>query len=144
MTIPPVRKTVTVAEPCREAFDRFTRGIGGWWPIATHSVDPDETETCVFEGVQGGRIYERHRDGSEADWGRVTVWEPPTRIVFTWRPGRPASTAQEVEVVFTPTADGTRVELTHRDWERYGPGAKEQRDEYAPGWDYVLSCYTHP
>ena len=144
MNIPPVTKSIRVREPHENAFRRFTRGIGEWWPLATHSIDPETTETCVFEERVGGRIYERHRDGSEAEWGRVTVWEPPTRVAFTWHPGRPASTAQEIEVVFTPTENGTRVELTHRGWERYGPGAQKSRDEYSPGWDFVLSHYTQP
>ena len=144
MSIPPVIKSVRVRESCEDAFRRFTHGIGEWWPLATHSIDPGTTATCVFEERVGGRIYERHRDGSEAEWGRVTAWEPPRRIVFTWHPGRRASTAQEIEVVFTPKGNGTEVELTHRGWERYGPGAGKSRDEYSPGWDFVLSHYTRP
>ena len=74
----------------------------------------------------------------------MTVWAPPQRVVFTWHPGRPASTAQEVEVRFLSTKEGARVDLTHRGWEYYGPGAMKERNEYSPGWDYVLSRYTGP
>lgn len=36
---------------------------------------------------QGGRVTERLRDGSEAVWGALLVWEPPDRLVMTWHPG---------------------------------------------------------
>lgn len=140
-TIPPVRKAVIVPWTPEEAFRRFTEGMSDWWPLGTHAVDPDRAETCVFEGRIGGRIYEARHDGSEADWGTVTAWEPPTRVAFTWHPGRDPSTAQEVEVVFTRAKNGSRVELIHRGWERYGSDAENVRDEYDSGWEYVLSHY---
>ncbi len=141
MTISPVRRAVTVPWTPEEAFRRFTEKMNDWWPLASHAVDPDGSETCIFEGRIGGRIYERRTDGTEADWGSVTAWEPPTRVAFTWHPGRDPSTAQEVEVVFTQTRNGSLVELSHRGWEKYGTGAEKAREEYDSGWEYVLSSY---
>jgi uncharacterized protein YndB with AHSA1/START domain len=32
----------------------------------------------------GGRWYELSEDGSQADVGKVLVWEPPERFVISW------------------------------------------------------------
>lgn len=141
--IQPVHLEIQVARSAADAFRIFTDGIHTWWPLATHSIGQDKAVTCTVEGRVGGRIFERLEDGSEADWGRILVWEPPDRLCFTWHPGRPADTSQEVEVRFHALgAAETRVELTHSGWERFGEGAAEARDEYQPGWQHVLGeCY---
>ena len=56
--IAPVRKSITVAMRPEAAFRRFTEGIAGWWPLATHSVSESEEASCVIEGRIGGRIFE--------------------------------------------------------------------------------------
>ena len=141
-SIPPVRKTITVDWNVERAFRRFTEELGDWWPLATHAVAPGKAERCVMEGRAGGRLYEIHRDGSTAEWGRILEWEPPGRVVFSWYPGRDPETGQRVEVRFTALDSGTRVELTHTGWERLGAVAAESRDDYESGWDGVLARYT--
>jgi uncharacterized protein YndB with AHSA1/START domain len=140
--LPPVEKSITVGIPVEAAFRLFTDGIHTWWPLASHSVGEERAESCVLEGRRGGRLYEVLQDGSEADWGEVLAWEPPRRFVTTWHPGRESATAQELEVVFTAEGDGTRVDLTHRNWELVGGKAEEMRRGYVKGWDYVLGFYT--
>ncbi len=138
----PVTKSVTVAAPVERAFELYTNGIGTWWPLSTFSAS-QRAVTCVFESGEGGRIFERTADGQEFPWGIVSVWEPPTRVVHTWHPGRPESTAQEVEMRFRSEGDGTRVEVEHRGWERYGEGAEAAVRSYAGGWEFVLGeCYA--
>ena len=134
--IPPIRKTLTVGTPPEEAFRIFTDGIATWWPLETHSVSDGRADTAVVEPRAGGRLYERTPDGEELVWGEVVVWEPPTRLLFTWHLGRPVAT--EIEVTFTPDGDGTRVDLEHRGWERHGERAGALRPSYDSGWDYVL------
>jgi uncharacterized protein YndB with AHSA1/START domain len=141
-TIEPVRKTVEVGCTVAEAFRLFTDEIDSWWPLATHSIGEADAEACYFEGREGGRIYESDADGSIHLWGTVTAWEPPTRVIFTWHPGRDASTAQEVELRFLESAHGTRVELEHRGWEILGEGAVETRNAYESGWVGVLEPYA--
>lgn len=140
--IAPVEKAISVPWPMAEAFDRFTRGIAGWWPLQPHSIGGEDAETCVFEGRVDGRIYEISRDGTRHPWGTVTVWQPPRRVAFTWHPGRPVDTRQEVEVRFSPEGTGTRVELTHTGWERLGEDASRSREIYDSGWDTVLARYA--
>jgi len=141
--IEPVRATVEVRRGVEEAFRVFTAGIGDWWPVAGHSVEPERVAAVVLEGRPGGRLYERWHDGGEADWGRVLAWEPPTRLLLAWSPNpeRPAPT--EVEVRFLAVAAGhTRVELEHRGWERLGAPGTRLRGGYRDGWPTVLAAYA--
>ena len=139
---PPLEKSVVVELAPDDAFRVFTIGIARWWPLLTHSVGKASASTCVFEEGVGGRIYESDADGAEHEWGRILVWEPPTRVVYSWYPGRDGTTAQEVEVRFTASGEGTEAALTHRGWETLGDMAEEIRNEYDGGWDYVLGCFV--
>ena len=142
MKIAPVEKEITVAAEREAAFRRFTEEIDRWWPRSTHSVYQEACAEVHFESRDGGRIFERSVDGEESEWGRVTTWDPPRAVVFTWHPGRDASTRQEVEVRFTEVEGGTRVRLVHSGWERLEDAAAETRDDYDTGWDVVLSRFT--
>jgi uncharacterized protein YndB with AHSA1/START domain len=140
--IEPVQATVEVRRGIEEAFRVFTAEIAGWWPVAGHSVEPDMVEAVVLEKRVGGRLYERWRDGGEADWGRVLAWEPPTRLLLAWSPN-PEQAPTEVEVRFVAVeADHTRVELEHRGWERLGDLAAQARAGYDGGWPGVLDAYA--
>jgi uncharacterized protein YndB with AHSA1/START domain len=136
--IAPIHKETAVPLAQEEAFRLFTEGIDEWWPLDSHSIFEKRARKAVFENRLAGRIYEISDDGEEGLWGKVTVCEPPRRLVFTWHPGRKADTAQEVEVRFQPESTGTRVLLDHRGWEKYGKEAAAARKGYDSGWDYVL------
>ena len=138
-----VRKSIVVASPPEVAFRVFTEGIADWWPTATHSVGHERVETVVFESGPGGRIYERLDDGTEHEWGRVTEWDPPRQLAYTWYPGREPETGQVVEVRFEPDEGGTRLELEQRGWEALGEDAERTRANYDSerGWDRVLRAY---
>jgi uncharacterized protein YndB with AHSA1/START domain len=133
-----IRKSVTVKAAVEAAFRAFTDEITTWWPLATHSYDGEKATEAVFEGRNGGRVYERREDGSEADWGEVITWEPPHRFVLEWK-----IFPSEVEVRFSYESEGvTRVDLEHRGWERAGEGAEAMREDYAGGWGVVLNAFA--
>jgi uncharacterized protein YndB with AHSA1/START domain len=134
---------VFVKAPPDVAFEVFTDGIASWWPMTTHSVSEEKTTNVTMEGREGGRLYETAADGAEHDWGAVTRWDPPRAVGFTWYPGRSPDTWQQVEVTFTPSGNGTSVELVHTGWERLGDDAATQYGNYDGGWDFVLSKYTN-
>jgi uncharacterized protein YndB with AHSA1/START domain len=140
--IEPVHKTLVVGCSPERAFEVFTRQIGTWWPLGSHSIGGDKITEVVFEEQVGGRIYERHSDGGEGEWGRVLAWNPPTRFAMSWYPGHDASQATELEVSFAADGDGTRVDLVHRGWEILAERAREARSGYDAGWGDVLSYYT--
>jgi len=138
-----IRKSLTVGVPVETAFAVFTEQIGSWWPLETKSVGQEESVGLVIEPQVGGRVYEQVRGGEEHDWGEILTWEPPHRIVFTWHPGRGPETRQEVEVRFTNSENGTRVDLEQRGWERLVATAEEIPDHYESGWNEILSRYAH-
>jgi uncharacterized protein YndB with AHSA1/START domain len=138
----PVIKEVGVPLDQRRAFELFTRRIGEWWPLATHSVEGDRALGCAFEERAGGRLYEIGPDGAEHTWGTVQTWDAPRGLTMTWHAGRGPETAQLLEVTFTPSEQGTTVRLVHSGWEALGEEAAQERANYEPGWDYVLSFFT--
>ena len=137
-----IKKSVTVAVPVDEAFRVFTEEMETWWPLRTHAVDTENSDTVVMEGREGGRLFERGTGGEGHVWGIVQSWEPPQRVGYTWHPGRGEDTAQEVEVTFTPEGDGTRVEVRHWGWEKLGDRLEEMIASYNEGWDLVLGRYA--
>lgn len=140
-TRPPVLRAAVVRCDADEAFAAFTDRIGAWWPLPTHGVFGDRAGGVAFED---GLLVERSVDGEEVVWGRVLEWDPPHRLVVTWHPGRAADDASEVEVRFLPDDGGTRVELEHRGWERFGEDAVRRRRGYVgPGtWGAVLEHFA--
>ena len=137
-----VEKSVTVSVPVERAFEVFTAEIGTWWPLRTHAVDTERSETVVMEGRVGGRLYERTPSGEEHVWGTLVDWEPPNRIVYSWHPGRGEETAQEVEITFSPEGEGTRVDIRHYGWEKLGDRLEETVASYNEGWDKVIAVYA--
>ena len=137
-TIAPIRKTIIVHCAIQAAFRIFTDDLASWWPLDTHSVGRDSAETCAIEGRVGGRFYERFKNGEESLWGEVLRWEPPHALEFTWHPGREPDSAQTVEVTFTATGEGNRVELTHSGWASLGERTLETRQNYDSGWELVF------
>ena len=139
-----VRKTVTARCSVEHAFRTFTSGIGTWWPLDSHSVGVGRAQEVVLEAGVGGRIYERWDDGTDCEWGRVTVWEPPVRVAFSWKPNREAVAPTKVDIRFSADGDVTLVELEHRGWERLGERACEVHASYASagGWTLVVDRYA--
>src|SRR5580693_6367447 len=120
------RTAITVEAPIERAFTVFTTGFDSWWPRAHHVLDGDIAEV-VLEGAVGGRWFERAVDGSECDWGRVLVWDPPHAIAMAWHLNAEfdyepdPSKASRVDVRFIAEGSGTtRVELEHSELDRVG------------------------
>jgi uncharacterized protein YndB with AHSA1/START domain len=143
----PVRKSVRLGAPPDRAFEVFTAGIGRWWP-KSHHIGAADLDTLVIDLKAGGRWYERGADGAECDVGKVLVREPPARLVLAWQiaanwkfdPGL----VTEVEVRFIADGTGaTRVELEHRNLERFGEGAEPMRQaiDSQEGWTGILQLF---
>ncbi len=117
--------TVTVAVDPADAFLLFTRDINLWWRRGPRFRNaPGGTGIICVEPQLGGRVFESYDVDAAAgggerviEIGRTKVWDPPNRLLFEWRavnfaPGEHT----EVEVLFKPSASGTRVTVIHRGW----------------------------
>jgi len=140
--VEPVHKTLVVDCSQERAFEVFTREIGTWWPLDKYSIGDTKITEVVFEEAAGGRVFERHEDGSEDDWGKVLAWDPPSSFAMAWSPGSDPQKATHLEVRFAAEGDGTRVDLVHTGWEILAERAEESRNGYNGGWETVLEYYT--
>jgi len=144
-----VRESLIVPLAPERAFALFAEQLGTWWPREYTWAQP-VLEEIGMEPREGGLCFERGPHGFRCDWGRVLAWDPPERVAFSWQiapdrtPVPDPGKASEVEVVFTPEGDGTRVELEHREFQRHGRGADDYRRALgsAKGWRYMLECYA--
>ena len=100
------------ATPAR-AFEVFTGEIGAWWrPSGLFQTTPRAPGVLAFAD---GRLIETLASGKVFEIGKVLAWEPPDRLVFSWRQANfPPELQTEVEVRFEAVGDETRVSVEHR------------------------------
>jgi uncharacterized protein YndB with AHSA1/START domain len=136
-----VIKEVHVRVAPERAFEVFVDEIGRWWPLHEgYSFGRERADKVFIEPREGGRFYERFTDGDEFTVGTVSAFEPPRRLVFTWKSPEWRGPT-EVEVMFTPEDGGTLVRLEHRGWEGAGVPVPES-EGYGEGWTFVIGRYA--
>ena len=144
-----VRHEVTVALGQKAAFERWTAGLGRWWP-PEYTWGQDACLGMTIEPGPGGACAEVGPHGFRSQWGRVLQWAPPRLLGFTWQIG-PDRTPQpdpmrasEVTLLFVPRGWSTQVILTHRHFSRHGEGSAAYREEMGSpmGWPLLLARYA--
>lgn len=117
------RASVLVKVEPKEAFRIFTEEIDSWWRRGgKYRVAGSRPGIIAIEPGVGGRLFESFEEDGDIrviETGRVTGWEPPSRLVFEWRAlafGPEEKT--KVEVTFEPRPGGTSVTVTHSGWSR--------------------------
>ena len=145
MTIEPIRKTVSVAAPPERVFALFTGHMGAWWPKGM-TVGASPMADIVIEPHAGGRWFERAEDKAETNWGRVLAWDPPRRLLLAWQINATwafdPSFETELELTFTPEAGGTRVDMEHRNLERFGDSAAKMVEMLGGGWPGIMDGFA--
>lgn len=147
---PPIRQSTTVRSNVEHVFDGFVRTLAAWWPLQPMSIGRDRVRDVTVEPRLHGRVFETWDDGTTVEWGRITVWSPPQRLVMTWL-NTPAPT--EVELHFRALGFHlTRVAVEHRGWEHLtdeqlredcaAPGGYSS-GAYDTGWAHVLALFTN-
>jgi len=143
-----IRKEVLVKASPQRAFQAFTEKIDRWWP-RSHHIGKAEMKEAILETREGGRWYETGVDGSECNWGKVLVWDPPSRLLLAWQ-----ITAEwqydpnfttEVEISFVEEGPkSTRVTLEHRNIGRFGVKAEQMWNSFDSdgGWGRLLAIYA--
>lgn len=145
MTIAPIRQSVSVKGDPLRAFRLFTEEMNGWWPEGK-TIGPQPRAEVVMEPRVGGRWFEISQGGVETLWGKVLVWEPPSRLVLAWQIDAgwkfDPDFVTEVELRFTADGARTRVDFEHRDLERFGPSAAEHAAMLGSGWPTLLQLFA--
>jgi uncharacterized protein YndB with AHSA1/START domain len=144
-TAPAVSQSIEVRVDPTTAFDLYTDKINRWWKRDSwYWNDRDRARGLRIEPWVGGRFVEVYDQatGEGFEIGRVRVWEPGRRVVYSWRqadwqPGE----EMEIEVTFEPAATGTLVTINVRGWERVTGGAEVGRG-YGEGAKELLSWYA--
>lgn len=138
---------MTVTESPARAFERFTERLGDWWP-PEFSWSGEVLEEMGMEPWEQGMLFEVGPHGFRCDWGRITTWSPPKRLVFTWQigpnrePVPDPAMASEVEVRFDDADGGTHVSVEHRAFERHGERAETYRDGLSGAWAQILDRFA--
>ncbi|HXQ76204.1 MAG TPA: SRPBCC domain-containing protein [Acidimicrobiales bacterium] len=134
----PLRLSYEIQCPAEHAFEIWTTRLSTWWPRG-HSASGHPDTVVVFEPRPGGRIFERTPDGTEIDWGEITLWRPPRRLRYLWHISRDRADATDVELTFVDRGDGTtRLEIVHSGWERLGAGGVAWREANTAGWNALI------
>jgi len=115
------------ASPDR-AFAVFVGDIGMWWrPSDLFQTTSRAPDRLAFEPKVGGRFTETLASGKVFEIGRILAWDPPTKLVFSWRQASfPPDLTTEVEVCFVAVGDETRVSVEHRGFDKV-PGENAAR-----------------
>jgi uncharacterized protein YndB with AHSA1/START domain len=114
-----------VKAPPERAFAAFVGEIGAWWrPNGLFQTTPRAPGLLAFEPGEGGRLTETLENGKVFEIGRIRAWEPPSRLVFSWRQANfPLDLHTEVEVLFEAVGEETRVSVEHRGFDQVPEGA---------------------
>ena len=110
------------------AFQAFTEEIGAWWRPSDLFQTTPRPGRLSFEAPDtdghDGRLIETREGGKVFEIGKVTAWDPPRQLAFSWRQANfPLDLHTEVEVKFEAVGEETRVSVEHRGFERAPAGA---------------------
>ena len=114
-----VHEMITINAGKTRVWDAYVNHINEWWPRQgekfTYSFGPmmeRQPRHIRFEAGPDGHLYERFDDETEFIIGRITAWEPPDHLAYTWRDPRwPADTT--VNVTFEEAEGVTTVTIVH-------------------------------
>ena len=114
-----------ISAPPQRAFDVFTRDIGLWWrPNALFQFTRRGAGRLALEPGEGGGLTETFDDGEVFEIGRIRVWQPPERLVLSWRQASFAPDQEtEVHVRFEAVGEETRVTVEHFGWDAIPPAS---------------------
>jgi uncharacterized protein YndB with AHSA1/START domain len=108
-----------VAASPERAWEAFVGEIGVWWRPSLMFQTTPRPGRLSFEPGAAGRLIETRDGGKVFEIGRVQAWEPPHRLIFSWRQASfPPDLHTEVEVRFEAVGAETRVSIEHRGFDQ--------------------------
>jgi len=133
-----IARSLTVAVGVEQAFETWTQRIDLWWP-PSHRAQPRTLSHITMEGRVGGQLVERSASGEVLRlFGTVTGWDPPGRLAYDFYMGGTQDRPTEVEIRFSASDGGTRVNVEHRQ----GRMSKERWGRTNRGFDRAWTDVT--
>ena len=111
--MPDVSLREVVPLPQERAFNTFVEAMDTWWPrqgVFPYSFAPKNTlaRQIGFDARLNGRYFETFADGNEYTIGRISEWNPPRSLCYSWRdPSWPGETL--IRLDFSEDEAGTAV-----------------------------------
>jgi hypothetical protein len=138
MSLEPISHRYDLSCRPEQAFDTYVTRIGDWWP-ATYTANAETLKSVVIESKLGGRVYERHDDGTEIEWGHVTTWDPARVLAYTSTLAQTREHPSEITVRFAVNNGGCTVIFEHGGW---GDGNQSYRAKFGD-WPIILGRFTN-
>lgn len=138
--------SVFVAVSPADAFAVFTEQTDLWWRRGPKfRIAGKRPGVLAFEPPPGGRLFETYESSAGtrvAEVGRITAWEPPSRLAFEWRgvnfaPGE----VTWVEIDFEAKGHGTMVTLRHRGWAALRPDHPARHGNVGGDFDRMIGMW---
>jgi uncharacterized protein YndB with AHSA1/START domain len=132
----------------QRAFEAFVHEIGEWWQSnGLFDFMAGRQGRLAFEPGESGRLTETYDDGQVFEIGRITLWQPPEELAFTWRQASfGPDMLTEVRVTFEPAGAETRITVEHTGWDsvpqrhaaRHGFPLGVFQQRHAEWWQLLL------
>ncbi len=142
--MPDVKLELSIPLAPAAAFDVYVEQMDVWWPrqgVFPYSFAPKSTRPwrIQFEPHLGGRYYETFADGSQYVIGRISHWQPPAELDYSWRdPSWPGATT--IQIRFIAAGAGTRLRYAQTGFAAAGvPGLAAY---YQIGCEQTLAGYA--
>jgi activator of Hsp90 ATPase-like protein len=123
------------------AFATYTGRIGEWWD-PRYTANAGTLQSVMIEPRVGGRVYARHSDLGEHDWGEITVWEPGRRLVHTFSlahgPQHPSEVAVEFVAAGRRGEGGCTMRFAHGGWTAANAEARKKFGD----WPVMLDRFA--
>lgn len=142
--MPDVQLEITIPLPPEDAFATFVQQMDVWWPrrgVFPYSFAPATTHPLYirFEPQLGGRYFETFLDESEYVIGRISVYQPPERLGYSWKdPAWQGET--KIALAFTAEGAGARVIYQQDGFDK--AGVPDLAAYYQIGCRQTLSAYV--
>ena len=134
----PITHTYVLRCTAEHAFATYTGRIAEWWD-PRYTANGETLLAVTIEPRVGGRLYAKHRDIGEHDWGQVTVWEPGQRLVHVFALAQDPRHPSEVAVEFAPDeGGGSTVRFTHGGWTEANVAARKRFSD----WHVMLDRFA--
>jgi hypothetical protein len=137
-----VRASIQVRRARDEVFSVFTEELDAWWRRGLRYRMGQDSVMRLEPALDGAltEMVSIHGRVKTYEIGRVTVWDPPRRLVIAWRPVnfRSADPSTEVEVTFEraigPRGESTEVIIEHRGWSAVRPDHPVRHGQDVPAF----------